>query len=420
MYPAIYNSRNPEMRDKSLRRSMAQYLTPLFLLLLIVSQPAQCTDWRSLESSLAEKIAAVTGPGVIAVEVNNRSSLSAAEADEVRRAIIAKLEGSGVKVWAPDQAAAIIKITLSESLQNYVWVAQIQQAAGENAVAMVSVPRPQAALNLQNALPLTLRVTKLLSSPEPLLDVAVLEGNPRKLLVLTLDQVTVYDFKDGHWLAGQSFPINHAQSFPRDARGRIFLRKDRPFDVYMPGVICHSSNASPLSVNCSHNDDPWPLQTSDFALSAFFAPSRNFFTGALTPGIGKQRSAPAFYSAAAVPRDKYTLWFFAGVDRQLYLLDGINQQAAGKIHWGDVAGIHSDCRPEWQVLATSPEDEEDDWVQAFEFPDREPLAVSQKINFDGKISALWTAQDGKSATAIYRDAETGDYEAVQINPSCGQ
>lgn len=420
MYPAIYNSRNPEMRDKSLRGSTAQYVIPLFLLLLIVSQPAQCADWRSLESSLAEKIAAVTGPGVIAVEVNNRSSLSAAEADEVRRVIIAKLEGSGVKVWAPDQAAAIIKITLSESLQNYVWVAQIQQAAGENAVAMVSVPRPPAALNLQNALPLTLRVTKLLSSSEPLLDVAVIEGNPRKLLALTLNQVTVYDLKDGRWLAEQSFPINHAQAFPRDARGRIFLRKDHPFDVYVPGVICHSSNASPLNMNCSHSDDPWPLQASDFALSAFFAPSRNFFTGALTPGIGKQRSAPAFYSAAAVPRDKYTLWFFAGVDRQLYLLDGINQQAAGKIHWGDVAGVHSDCRPEWQVLATSPEDEEGDWVQAFEFPDREPVAVSQKINFEGKISVLWTAQDGKSATAIYRDAETGDYEAVQINPSCGQ
>ena len=40
----------------------------------------------------------------------------------------------------------------------------------------------------------------------------------------------------------------------------------------------------------------------------FFASTRNFFTGAISPGIGKQVTTQPFYSAATVPREKYALW----------------------------------------------------------------------------------------------------------------
>ena len=392
-----------------------------FVLLILVSKLSFAADFRAPESQLAEKIAAITGPGVIALEITNRSSISSADVEAIRRSLVSDLATAGVRVWNPDQAAAVAKLTFSENLQNYIWVAQIQQGTSEPSVLIISTPRPDFAINPQNAPPLTLHASPLISSPDPILDAAVLEGSPRRVLALGINAVTVYDFKDNHWIADQSLTISHPNSFPRDPRGRIILQSDHLFDAYLPGLVCHSNNAAPIAINCQASDDPWPLQTHGFAVSAFFAPTRNFFTGALAPGIGKQNAAPPFYSAAAVPRDKYALWIFAGLDGQLHLLDGINQQTAGKIRWGsDIAGVHADCRPGWQVLATSANDENSDSLQAFEFPDREPVAASQKLVVNGRVTALWTAQKGDSAIAVYRDSVGGNYEAVQLNLTCSQ
>jgi len=412
--PAVYNSRNPEMLSSSRLRWLC-------CVLLVVCQMAFAADWRTPETQLAGKIAAGTGPGVIAIEINNRSSISSADVEAIRRALIGDLASSGIRVWDPDQAAAVVKITLSESLQNYVWVAEIQQGTSEPSLIMISAPRPESAPNSQNAWPLTLHVTPLVSSPEPILDAAVLEGSPRRILTLGAGGVTIYDFKDNHWVQAQELAIPHSHPFPRDLRGRIILRADHLFDAYLPGLVCHSTNAAPLAITCLPSDDPWPLQTSDFAVSAFFSPAQNFFTGALAPGIGKQKAAPAFYSAAAVPREKYVLWIVAGIDRQSHLLDGINQQTLANVHWGsDIAGVHAECRPAWQVLATSSSDETTDSLRAFEFPDRQPVAVSEKLDLNGRVTALWTTQNGQGAVAVYRDADSGNYEAVQLNLACGQ
>ena len=412
---AVYNARNPEMLCSSSRVCWA------WCLLLLFTQFARASDWRRPEAQLAEKIAAVTGPGVVALEVANRSSIGTSEADQIRRGLIASLASSGVQISEADPVAATVRVTLSESLQNYVWVAEILPKKSDASVAMVSTPRPDSAVNPQPALPLTLHATQLVSQPDPILDAAILEGNPRRMVVLGENAVNVYEFTDGHWIAGRSLAINHDRPLPRDVRGRVVLRKDHLFDAYLPGLICRSTNASPLELNCSRSDDPWPLQTEDFGVSDFFAPTRNFFTGALVPGIGQQKSAPAFYSAAALPRGKSALWIFAGVDGQVHLLDGMNDKIEANIRWGsDLAGVHAACRQDWQVLAISAESGTNDSVQAFEFADREPAAVSALLQLNGNITALWTARAGDSATAVIRDSETGNYEAVQLTLTCGQ
>ena len=70
-------------------------------------------------------------------------------------------------------------------------------------------------------------------------------------------------------------------------------------------------------MNCRENDDPWPLVPAGLEwgmlsvfpsatsasvtippVGAFFAPTRNFFTGVLTPGVGKLTNVSKFYSAA--------------------------------------------------------------------------------------------------------------------------
>jgi hypothetical protein len=412
---AVYNARNPEMQCSSPRVRWA------WCLLLLFTQFARASDWRRPEAQLAEKIASVTGPGMVALEVTNRSSITPAETEQIRRGLIASLSNSGVQISEAEKVVATVKVTLSENLQNYVWVAEIQQGTNDASVAIVATPRPDSASSQQSALPLTLHATQLISQAEPILDAAILEGNPRRMLVLDENAVNVFEFKDGHWIAGQSLAINHDRPLPRDARGRIVLRKDHLFDAYFPGLICRSTSAAPLALNCSRSDDPWPLQTEDSGVSGFFAPARNFFTGALVPGIGQQKSAPAFYSAAAIPRGKYALWIFAATDGQLHLLDGMNDQIAANIRWGsEIAGVHGACRQDWQVLAASAGSGAEDSIQAFEFADREPAAVSPPLQLNGTITALWTSRAGDSATAVVRDSETGNYEAVQLTLTCGQ
>jgi hypothetical protein len=413
---AVYNARNPRMLRSPSRLRWA------CCLLLLLAQFARAADWRRPVTQLAEKISTTIGPSVIALEVTNSSSLTSSDADQIRRDLTDALANSGVRISEDDKAAVTVHVTLSQSLQNYVWVAEIQQGANDASVAIVSTPRPpDSATKAPSALPLTLHATQLVSQPYPILDAAILEGNPQRMLALSENAVTVYEFKDGHWLQGQSLAVNHDHPFPRDVRGRILPRKDHLFDAYLPGLICRSTNTSPLALNCLHSDDPWPQQTGDFGVSAFFAPARNFFTGALVPGIGQQKSAPAFFSAAALPRGTYALWIFSGVDGQIHLLDGMTQQIAGNAHWGsDLAGVHAACRPDWQVLATSAGSGTDDSVRAFEFPDREPVAVSQALQLNGTVTALWTSRPGDNAIVIYRDSGSGNYEAVQLTLTCGQ
>ena len=156
-------------------------------------------------------------------------------------------------------------------------------------------------------------------------------------------------------------------------------------------------------------------------LSAFFAPTRNFFTGVLSPGVQKQTTTSPFYSAAPLPRDKYTLWVFAAVDGQVHWLDGMTDQAAGNLGWGsDIVSVRSGCGSGWQILATEKGAGLHDTLKAFDVADREPVVVSQPVEFSGSISGLWADADSSTAIVVAQNAETGKYEAYRISPTCGQ
>src|SRR5438270_3807866 len=412
MQSPVYNSLNLEMSLASSRVRWA-------LCLILFSQLSFATDWHDPVSQLAAKITAATGPGVVALEINNRSSISSADVEEIRRQITSTLSASGVRIWQPDQAAANIKLTFSENLQDYVWVAEIQSGTSDGKVILVSTPRPYVVPVGQNAPAITIRATPLVTQADPILDVAVLEANPPRVIVLGRTAVTIQEFANQRWSVVQSLRITSPNPLPRDARGRIFLRKERLFDAYLPGLACHSTNSAPLAMNCALSEDPWPLQAQ--GLSAFFSPARNFFTGALVPGIGKQNSAPPFYSAAAVPRANYALWIFAGLDGQVHLLDGINQQVLTRIRWGsNVAAVHPACRPDSLVLADAADSDPTESIQAYAFADRDPSSVSPKLTFNGNITALWSMPSGESAIAVYRNSGTGNYEALQLNLDCGR
>lgn len=390
-------------------------------------------DWSTPEQQLARRIVAVTGSGSVSVSFENRSSLGRRDAEIIQNGLRNTLETVGVRFAKPEQAAAAVKITLSENLNSYVWVAEVQRAGGsEPVVAMVSAARPERAVGTPDSVPLSLRKISLWSQVDAILDVAVLEesSGPTYIAVLNPEKVSLYRFQGGRWQEEQSARIIHSQAWPRDLRGRLILSKDHLLDVYLPGVVCRGSGSMPLAVNCSESDDPWPLTVSALTagsqdsnplnVRAFFASTRNFFTGALTPAIGKFNSAPKFFSAAVVSRDKSQLWLFGAADGFIHLLDGATDQPL-RLSWGsDLTSIKTTCGAGWQVLATSSGQESGDSLRAYEIPDRDPVPVSAPVEFPGAITALWTESKGDTAVAVAKNPATGNYEAFRLAVACNQ
>jgi hypothetical protein len=416
VHKPVYNARILSMFLFSRPACLLLLLTIVFLAL-----PAIASPWQASEIQLARKIAGVTGPGAIALDLVNASSLRNTEADEIRRGLLNELSLLGLHSVSPDQAAATVRITLSENLQNYVWVAEIRQGNGEPSVVMVTMPRPDNTALPYPAGALTLHKALIWTDDNRILDVALPIGTPAQMVVLEPESILLYLLQGGHWQQEQSLAIPHTRAWPRDLRGRLILRKDHLFDAYLPGVLCRSTATAPLGVNCRESDDPWPLTPDPSTLSGFFAPTRNFFTGVLSPGIQKQTTTLPFYSAASLPRDKYTLWVFAAVDGQVHWLDGMTDQVTGNLGWGsDIASVHSGCGSGWQILVTGKGGTSHETLKAFEVADREPVAVSPTVEFSGGITALWADADSATAIVVVKNSEAGNYEAYRISPTCGQ
>lgn len=454
MQTAVYNSAIPHSILNTVNRFLPSgvRLTQISIALIAMAIGASAADWNIPEQNLARKIVAVTGPGAVALTVENRSSLGRRDTEIVRNGLQNALQAAGLRFVAADQAAAIVSIFLSENPDAYVWVAEIRQGTNEPAVVMVSTPRLEGSIAARDAAPLTLRKILLWTQDEPILDVAVLEETPApsQIAVLSAETISLYRMQAGKWELEHELPIVHQRPWPRDLRGRLIPAKEHLFEAYLPGVTCLSTTTSSLTLNCRESEDPWPLVSGGLSggalsvfpsaglangastvvpqMKAFFAPTRNFFTGVLTPGVGKFTAMPKFYSAAVLPRDQYRLWLFAAVDGQTHLVDGMSDQAArlgwGNEKWGsDLASVKTPCGAGWQVLANSASaaaDSNEDSLRAYEFPDRDPVAVSPAIDFPGPISALWTESKGDSAIAVINNREKGSYEAYRVAMSCGQ
>src|SRR5208282_4063798 len=426
-----YNQRIPHMRARASSGLRIGWLTSFLLATVFLPSSLCASGLGDTARQLAHKIAAAAGPGAFALEVTNRSSLDDKSVREVRSALEAELHVEGVHATKAEQAMGTVEVVLSESLREYVWTAEIVIGSDEKKVAMVSLPRSPIGTPFAAAMPIVLKATLLFAQEQPMLDVSLVEmpGGSR-LIVLDDGKVAIYRHQGanpagptpaGRWEFETSSPIAHARTFPRDVRGRLLLRRDHLFDAYLPGTFCRSNSSAvaPLILICNDTDDPWPLTPEDNGVRAFYAASRNFFTGALSPGIGKVSNVPSFYSAAALPRSSYTLWAFAAVDGSLHLVDGMTDQLIRGGKWGsDLAVVNSRCGTGTQLLVSESGDTEHDGMRAFEIPDRDPVAVSSAAEFDGRIVALWPESSGNGAAAIVRRKDTGWYEAYRVSISC--
>jgi len=443
---AVYNSAIPDVTLNTVNRAFR--LSALFfsqtLILILLAVYGHAADWNVPEQQLARKISGVTGPGAVSLTVTNRSTLGRRDSEVIRNGLRSALEAAGLRTVKAEQAAATITVTLSENPTSYVWVAEIRQGAGDSAVEMVTVSRPDGSVQARDSVPLSLHKTLLWTQSNPILDVFVVEDGaaPSFIAVLSAGDVSLYRQQGGKWQQQERMSIPQERPWPRDLRGRVLPAKDHLLDVYLPGMQCKVNSASSDSLTCRESDDPWPLLSGTLnggevaafpsaglsngattvvpQVRAFYASNRNFFTGALTPGLGKFATVPKFYSAAMLPREQYPLWLFAATDGQVHFIDGVSDQIA-RVGWGsELASVRTSCGAGWQVLATNGASQSGDSVRAYELPDRDPVAVSAALDFPGPITAFWTEGRGDTAIAVVKDRETGSYEAFRLAIACNQ
>jgi hypothetical protein len=373
---------------------------------------------------MARRIVEKTGPGAIYLEFNTaEGALGKSAAAEARRALEKELGARGARLVRRNAAAATVTVTVSENAQGEVWVAEVRQGAGEAAVILLPVARSNAPPPPRGpATNLTIRRLLLWTQEQPILDVARVEGgSAQHLLVLDPEHVTLYRWSENKWDPEQVLGIYHARPWPRDVRGRLVVRRDYLFDAYLPGVVCASTNAAPISMTCREADDPWPLSEAQPGQSGFYSPVRNFFNGTLVPGLGGHTTTAAFYDAVTLPRPGGALWITTALDGTVHLLDGATDQAI-RPGWGTaMAAVRSNCGSGWQVLASGAGDyTATDTVTPIEFTERAPATAGESAEFRGPVMELWDTNDPATAIAIVRNLESNEYEAYGLTVACGQ
>jgi hypothetical protein len=312
-----------------------------------------------------------------------------------------------------------VRLTLSESLKEFVWVAEIRQG-NQVQVEMVSAQKELGESAAKSSPAVEIRKALMWSEPHQILDMLMLDAatpSP-KLMILAPDSITLDVLSGGKWKHQQTWAITHTRNYPRDLRGLLVANSNREVEAYLPGTVCSIGDIGSGTIFCREGDDAWKIGPR----SAFFNSARNYFTGALVPPSDKPMSP--FYSIAWLNRQGYQVTVIVGVDGHVRVSDGVNERLLpGSLtaDWGsDIVGVKTGCGSGAQLLATSAgDDTRNDSLRAYDIQDRNPVLVSAATDFPGPITALWS-HDGTSATAIVHNLQTEQYEAYSISVICTQ
>jgi hypothetical protein len=406
---------------------------PIFSHVSIVSLLALSTtstghamsNWNAPSAELASKIAEHVGTqSTVTVTVRNASSLGEDDVAEAGRAIRAMLSRPGIQFAERGQAKIEVRVTFSENVQQYLWIAEIQNESSRD-VVMVQVDKPQAETPQPAPVTLMLRKTPLLVREEPILDATLLEStltDPERVVVLGPDDIAIYQRLSTDAVLQSSARISHNNTWPRDMRGRIVRQPGGIFEAYLPAVKCKAETTPALSVECHASEEPWPLMTGGSnEASAQFVSDRNYFDGHVRLQSGEEMTIPPFFAAAVLGSESPT-WAVSGLDGRTQFYGQRLQNSSISETWGsELAGIKTGCGSGRQIVANHLANSSDtDSLQAYEVSNRTAVAVSAQIEFPGPIIALWPSSGEPAATTVSHNPKTNRYEAFRIVVACGQ
>lgn len=357
---------------------------PAALVLLLVPT-TWAAEWTDAARRLARDVAEAAGPReAVTLQFENRSSAPAVEAATARKSLESELRRAGIRLVSG--ATTEIRATLAENLREYVWAVEIRKG-DERSVALEAVPRtikPPADFQPR----MTLEALLLVSQAEPILDVAPVLTD--RLLVLDTSRVALRSRELGAEPLS-SVPLTLSLPLPRDPRGQLEVAPGS-WTARLPGAVC-SGTLEPLTATCRSGDEPWPTPAGPSRMD----PQHNYFEG-----------PPPFYAAAGwkgvVVR--------TGLDRRTLV------GSDSFLGWGsDIASVDSNCGAREQVLVTmAVASGESDGVQAYEFSNRQPLAVSPPLEMPGPVTALWGS--GPRAVTVVFNLKTTSYEAYSLAVRC--
>lgn len=388
-------------------RSFLLLFLPLILASTLFAQGATDTRAVAAQELVRTVLTRAGSPSAISLEVRNTAGLGLTE--DAYQKLHAQFNAARVQIVSPERALAEVVVTLSEDVHGELWVAEVKHGETRD-VAMVRVARNNGAGLPRMTNAMTLRKTLVWSQVTPVLDVALLgEGDSAALLVLDAASVSLYRNRQSHWELEQSAPIASTRPWPRDLRGRLLPGKDHKFDALLPGMKCSGTADSGVTMACAQSDDPWPLNGDD-SVRGFFG-ARNFFTGALA-GAETKRNVPPFYSAAFTEQEMDFGQVGGG------LANG-SSKVVDASSGSDIASVRSECGSGTQVLMTGAGDfTQKDTLRAMDAQNGALVPAASPLEFNGPITALWTAREGKAVTAVSKTLSTGRYEAFVISVTC--
>ncbi len=379
-------------------------MSVVFLLFAFPERASAADSFAEAARELAGGILAKLGsPDNVGFTFHSITSLGAQEVEAARRALENELLSRGVRFTTDLQTAAKIRVTLSENLQQYVWVAEIQRDQNHDLV-MATQARADAPLK-DAALRMAIQAKLIYEQNDPILDLQLLN---EELVVLDPGRLALYRRNNNQWELVHSATIKGSRPLPRDPRGRFSISGDT-IQVYLSGMSCSGTMKPAFGLECSQEETPWPLAFGSVNLAS----GRNYFV---------KEDMPAFYSASRVSDDGTELWIVAGTDGRTLLLDRALSQVGTLDGWGsDMATVNSGCGTGRQILAALPTDPtEIGAVQAFEILHRKAVAASSAAEFPGPITALWAVSNQDAAVAVSRDINTGRYAAFYLSISCSR
>lgn len=380
-------------------------------------QPAnsQTSLWDQPASALANKVANILGPGQARLTIQNISSIPTEEIPIIRKLLSADLKTLGVTVAGTESANAI-RVTLSESALERIWIAEVAEGDDSKAVMVELGPSPADAVKPPGAL--VLRKQPILVVSEPVLSVLDLGTT---LVVLEPEQIVLYVQAANGWQQRQRTTIDAHAALARDPRGLLVAMSAQSFEAWMAGVRCVGSMESaadpaPWGVECHASDDPWTIETAP-SLRAFYNASRNYFTGVLVPDPGP--ALPPFYSLTLLPRATGSTVLIGGVDGKVQAVEnGALFSVAGTRDWGsDFAALQPGCQAGMQLIVSGSGDAPTDSLRAYDVPAAEAQPASAPLDVQGTVIGLNTAPDRKSVLVVVRDAEN-QYEVDRVTALC--
>ena len=333
-----------------------------FFALLVAPKVAMSATLEDSARELALKVAATLPPqGVVAVEVQNVSTLTPKEVDRISQTFSGALRDSGFNL---DHDAAIhVSVVLSENVKGFLWSAEISRGEASRVILIV-VPSDLQNRPTASSMPIVVRGEKFWEGPQRILDAAEIMSAKEgaTLLLLEPDGLVVHN-KDK---PGFKIEIPEAQAATRMPSGSVqgesacrLLEFSLCVVVTLNSHVCTVALETRKVGECHSEDTP---SAHDFLQ--------------LRP------------TAQTFPRGR-------GEFTEKFGLCGAQVRFATGT--GDYTQLDS--------------------VQAIEEQRSSLVPLSDELSFPGPVMALHVTD--RVPTAIVRNLQTGNYEAYRISATCG-